>query len=51
MSERVVEINRLQAVVQSIADTTEAKFHEVIGDFKKFTDEARSEISTGTETN
>ena len=44
MPERVNEINRLQAVIQGIADVTSAKFDQVIGDFKAFTDEARTEI-------
>ena len=51
MADRVNEINRFQAVVQSIADVTSTKFDQVIGDFRTFTDEARAEISTGGVTN
>ena len=51
MAERVNEINRLQAVVQGIADVTGAKFDQVFRDFKTFTDEARTEISIGAVTN
>ena len=51
MAERVMEINRLQAVVQGVADTTSSKFDQVIADFKSFCDAARTEISAGAVTN
>ena len=51
MAERVVEINRLQAVVQGVADATSNKSDQVIADFKSFCDAARAEISAGAVTN
>ena len=47
MNERVVEINRLQAVFESESEPTSSKFDQVISVFKKFADEARGEIFAG----
>ena len=51
MDQRVMEINVLKVTIEAVAKETSAKFDEVIVDFKKFADDARLEISTGSVAN